>query len=231
MEKESSQQCTTKKEFKREFCTKAFNTKQKCKKHVIRIHDTHQKKHKCDACDRSFLEKHHLTRHKAIVHEKIRIKCDQCEKLFSTNSLRQKHMLRIHQNVKDVCNFCYNKIHLGHLPRHIKKYHSEGANYQCEQCKIVFRTEALLQLHKDKHHSEHSCTRCGKRINNPGYLKKHMQICQKSNDSKQNDLKTAVHKCQLCPRAFSNGCNLNRHRKNYHPTGESYQCKTCEKKF
>ena len=61
---------------------------------VLHIKGMHRKikDKKCDMCDKSFILRGHLKRHKEIVHIGIRYNCDFCNKAFTSKEHMRRHM-------------------------------------------------------------------------------------------------------------------------------------------
>ena len=84
------------------------------------VRDVHERKHKCNACDKSFGQTYLLEKHKKIVHLGLRpFICDMCHEAYPTNS-----ELRSHQ----------------------RKAHNKEKPFQCSKCSKTFTTTSLLGL-------------------------------------------------------------------------------------
>ena len=90
-----------------------------CEKNVINL-EKHKftcravkrnvKPHKCDNCEKSFKHRHHLTRHKKIVHGHKKVvhdkiqdhKCNLCGKEFRSTDSIKRHISEVHDKVKKI---------------------------------------------------------------------------------------------------------------------------------
>ena len=48
--------------------------------HILRMHSSRKSNHKCDICDKSYISKDGLRKHKRVVHDGIKKKCTLCMK-------------------------------------------------------------------------------------------------------------------------------------------------------
>ena len=154
----------------------------------------------CDKCDKVYTNQGILTRHKRIIHEKIRENCNQCGKDFNDGSALRSHIERIHLHI----------------------------TYTCDVCEKPFGAKRELKYHKLKLHGNESyeCKQCNKHFSSKGNLKQHITIHVKDKmKSVKKVSKSSM--CEKCNKYFSCKGNLNKHMTNVH--GEKYNCKVCQK--
>lgn len=108
-------------------CGKRFACKRNLQYH-LGTHKT-EKPYKCKHCNKSFPQPENLFRHQKVIHAEARLHvCEKCDKSFSNSSNLKRHLLQ-HNNMK---------------------------SFQCNVCKISFRSEAVLTKHKQKFHSRYA---------------------------------------------------------------------------
>ena len=96
---------------------KDFFYKPDLKKHERRMHEEDTKKHECEHCSNLFTSISNLTKHIAVVHEKIeKFKCNRCEKKFAANENLKLHIETIHEMIK---NSTVNLVRKHYLPKAI----------------------------------------------------------------------------------------------------------------
>ena len=177
------------------FCYKVYENRNSRRRHETNVHLKTSKKHKCDACDRSYLNKDDLNFHKSSSHDHLfNISCEICCAKFSSNRHLLQHKNRHHNDSKindfqcETCNqtFSYEKS----LLRHFKEVHYktklnldyaklEHLIFICTECDETFKRKSNMIRHKETVHSN-------KKIN---------------------------HKCSICQKEFSRKDNMNRHIK------------------
>ena len=82
------------------------------------------KKFPCEYCNKSFMLKHHLTRHVKSIHLGERFQCRLCRKCFADKSYLTKHVRSVHFGVTYKCDHCSKFFPLKcSLASHIKSFH------------------------------------------------------------------------------------------------------------
>lgn len=116
------------------------------------------KKFHCDHCQKTFFKKNQLIRHLKIVSGDISFVCDICGKK-SASSMDRKLHYRKHTNEKSYqCSFP-NCLKIFKTPA-ARSSHLEihsNIEYECTDCKAIFKQRALLQRHLKK-----ACSNRGK---------------------------------------------------------------------
>lgn len=168
-------------------CGKRFGTAATLKLHELT--HTNERPHACDLCDKTFSLVNNLNVHKKNVHYGVRShRCDECGKRFAckrnlqyhlgthktdkpytcnkcNKSFPQKENLLRHQKVihsetrLHVCEVCDRSFsNSSNLKRHTLQ-HNRKKSFQCNICKIAFRSELILTKHRQKFHSRHASKR------------------------------------------------------------------------
>lgn len=178
--------------FKCQFCPKAYHTKSILDFHVQHIHpaDGQQTVWKCD-CGKTFSNKKFLQLHKYKTHNRDAIKriCEHCGKVFGDGTKLKEH-IRIHHTEGGRGNYmCYECGKLydtqTKLTVHINRCHM-GRSIVCDEigCNRIFSAKAGLRRHKRTFHLQiknHHCNYedCGKKFFTTQVLKRHINIVHK----------------------------------------------------
>lgn len=91
---------------------------------VQELERVEKRKHFCDLCDKVFLRKTHLNRHK-LTHT-YHVQCPICKRQFRRNDVLKRHMKNVHGLIKQAfpCNHCSNVYHTYHeLFTHVVENH------------------------------------------------------------------------------------------------------------
>ncbi|KAK3592431.1 hypothetical protein CHS0354_017229 [Potamilus streckersoni] len=167
-----------------------------------KIH-TVREPHKCDICNKVFLDKKCLAKHKTShlgikvaceicnkkihptsygIHMKIHsgekpYKCDMCGKSFLGHSGVKRHIMFIHLDEKlckcRTCKKVFNDPN--HLQRHTDSKHATEKLHKCEQCAKMFSSALLLRNHVAMHEKPYQCGLCGKHFQKVSLIKMHVQ--------------------------------------------------------
>ena len=175
-------------------CMKKFKSKYRLDDHM-NIH-SHENKHQCESCNKSFTTNYTLQRHIAEIHcEKISFDCDSCESIFTSEDNLKRHMEYTHSTEKsehgcDICDDIFKRK--DNLLRHKREVHAfsdgivviKGVNdtessFKCPLCETYFARKSNLKRHTDKVHSQEDnsyiCDICQKTYGRKDNLKKHMK--------------------------------------------------------
>ena len=162
------------KAYKCDICDKAFVRKDELKSHL----STHAEVpfHVCENCGMCLPSRASLYNHKVIVHNLKKIECDICEKTFVTKQNMMRHRKSHGENATEKCPSCDKyftrlKDHLSkckkdrsrkfkcncgkkflenkYLQEHIKYKHG-NERYQCPKCSHVFAHRKSFIIHKKK---------------------------------------------------------------------------------
>ena len=120
--------------------------------------DSSEKKHFCEQCNKGFIYRHSLNRHKLSHNEKIKHVCDICGVEYLSIQNFKEHMLFKH-NSKDasdlVCEICgFSTISRLKLTVHIHAKHATGKHKQCSYCDFKTPWIQKLQIHIDVKHPD-----------------------------------------------------------------------------
>lgn len=109
------------------------------------------KKFHCDHCQKTFFKKNQLIRHLKIVSGDISFICDICGKKCASSMDRKLHY-RKHTNEKSYqCSFPHcMKIFKTPAARSSHLEIHSNIEYECTDCKAIFKQRALLQRHLKK---------------------------------------------------------------------------------
>ncbi|KAG5672395.1 hypothetical protein PVAND_002526 [Polypedilum vanderplanki] len=110
-----------------------------------------EKKYSCDHCSKTFFKKTQLIRHLKVVSGAIAFTCDICSKTCAS-SMDLKLHYRSHTNIKTYnCTFpnC-QKIFKTPAARSSHMEIHSNIEYECTDCKTIFKQRALLQRHLKK---------------------------------------------------------------------------------
>ncbi|XP_059220625.1 zinc finger protein 492-like [Stomoxys calcitrans] len=227
--------------FKCTYCDKSFSTR-RCLQIHIQLHE--DRKHACDKCDKKYIKRYLLEKHKLTHMPKPEKKfsCNECGKLYVSQHALNYHEKAVHQNVYvrvcEVCGqtlpdaFSYKQHMLRHNPKPVK----------CEDCGLLVTSQITLKYHRDLKHPvggsrEYSCPICQRISPNMRAHKAHIKetheakqkfectLCNKK-FKRRDKLKChmAVHtgnlsySCSWCPKQFITSSNMTHHRKKVHPT-------------
>ena len=199
-------------------------------KHKEIVH-SEKKDFACDFCDKNFVLKLYLDRHKASMHQEEdltkNLQCSKCDKKFKQKSNLKSHE-KIHNKPKELaeCSICLKKFNsLKRLALHEVKH--DGI-FDCEQCGKICSSEYTLKRHKNAHlrklkRKSVQCDICSKiYIDKYHYRSHYKQMHERANDVK----------CNICMKTYSNAKYLLEHVDRMHTNFESkFKCDACEKFF
>ena len=181
--------CKTKKPWKCPQCSQEIQQVQNIKRHIRRCNEIKTRKQtlttptptfKCDSCDKIYLFKYNLVRHKQKKHYSVQPRALVCNAItcpFTTSNL---HQLKRHQTVnhsskqKLHCNNCDLKfLSASGLKKHVLTMH----RVECDSCFDSFANEKQLEMHKLRVHVKdifsNRCDRCPDSFANVKQLEMH----------------------------------------------------------
>lgn len=128
-----------------EHCDLSFATAGKLARHLTA--HAGNRPYPCRWCNRSFMLSHHLTRH-VRSHEggKGAYRCSECTDVFYSQDELIYHSAK-HATESKSCPLCREQFDsLEDVTEHIKD-HSEGVQYACDYCDLLFTSEERLEDH------------------------------------------------------------------------------------
>lgn len=204
-------------------------------------------KFECSKCDKKFPLYHMLQRHFVIRHVHIYY-CDYCQRSFSDKHHLTRHIFG-HMGLKPFkCNICSQKFtRKCKLQVHLQR-HSNKKDYDCKICNKQFMFKNLLKKHMNINCSEENikknpllCDICKKRYKDKKHIEKHMinmhvkkfpcNVCDKVFGQKfKLNLHLATHGkkyfCSICKKPFVSKHLFLRHKASHF----DYSCE-CGQKF
>lgn len=141
--------------YKCEHCDQGFSTQGKLARHLTA--HAGERPYPCRICDKSYLLSHHLSRHmrshKEHGNSHITHKCAECDLSFAKRDELNAH-LSVHATETMQCPLCKITFDdVNDISEHIKQ-HTEGEQFACEFCNLIFQTETELHEHCDTQHLE-----------------------------------------------------------------------------
>lgn len=139
--------------FQCDHCEQSFSTQSKLARHLTA--HAGSRPYPCRVCPKSYLLSHHLTRHMRS-HKELDIapnyKCAECNELFETRDDLIYHSA-VHATENLTCPLCKDEFDdIDEVTEHIKS-HTEGDQFACEFCELIFISEDKLRAHCDEVHA------------------------------------------------------------------------------
>ncbi|CAH0403856.1 unnamed protein product [Chilo suppressalis] len=192
-------------------CGTGFVTQQRLNMHVKNKHI--EGSYTCEICKKVFTTLPKRNNHVATVHNMAkRFKCTKCSERFTEYIKRHRHMVQQHGVTPSLynctlCDKCFDRRH--NLSNHMRRYHLEERNYQCNLCSYKGFNNNALKLHMVRHDGDKifECDVCKKSFVRKKTLEEHMR-------THNNDRRFA---CGVCGQTFIQKCSLQGHLKKYHP--------------
>ncbi|XP_005189348.2 transcription factor grauzone isoform X1 [Musca domestica] len=205
-----------------------------------------EKKFACDECDRKFVLKYMLDKHKLthLPESEKKFPCNDCGKFYANEYMLNQHQKAVHLNVyAKVCEICGETLpDSQYFKRHMEKHDGivQVKTATCDICGLILTNHQTLKLHKEEKHPpekrEYNCHICSKVSPNLRALKKHIHethemgyrfkctICEKEFKRSDNfkshmamHTGKPLHRCPWCPKEFNSNGNMHQHRKKAHP--------------
>ncbi|XP_062707367.1 zinc finger protein pita [Aedes albopictus] len=133
-----------------EHCDLSFASASKLARHLTA--HAGARPYPCRMCLRSFMLSHHLTRHvRSHQGGKGAYKCNECAAMFDNQDDLIYHSAE-HATQSLTCPLCRERFEtLEQVTEHIKE-HSEGIQFACDYCDLLFTTEQKLDDHCQQEH-------------------------------------------------------------------------------
>ncbi|XP_064085707.1 gastrula zinc finger protein XlCGF26.1-like isoform X1 [Macrobrachium nipponense] len=244
---------TGEKDYACNVCGKKFRHKNTLKCH-LRVH-TGEKNYECHICKKKFTYKSglrdHLSLHSASTGQKF--PCEVCQKLFITKRYLVRHKRRNACSAEDRVSNCRKKVdwketfakcvmpmpsgRKGYIclicgkqylqrscMRNHIRFHTRENVYKCEYCGKEFQEKKYLRIHITIHTGDrqHLCTVCGKRYSQNSHLRAHMR----------NHTGEKKFHCGECGESFGLKAELRRHMlKHTGDDGDICLCEICGKQY
>lgn len=156
-------------------CNKHFSLEESLIKHTTKHTNA---KFQCTECDKSYMYKGDLTRHKKIIHlNKKNYKCTECPKSFAEKGTLDAHIRRHTGEKPFQCTICDKSfIQKNHLITHIRN-HTGKKLFQCTECDKSFIQKSHLNDHMKKHTNEKpfQCIKCKTYLSTQFNLNRHIK--------------------------------------------------------
>lgn len=191
-----------------------------------------------------------LRAHESIHTDDRPFKCDFCPETFKLEIL-----LKLHSSSHSVkktykckrCDFASQDVSI--FATHRRKHLELDKKFVCTVCTRRFKTEKLLDEHKNKHPEVLLCEECGFSTSQQGALMNHKkkheggghkcEICGNIFLLKSDLLSHAMkhtsyrpYKCKLCPATYKAKSGLSYHKESYHRQGNTdVICESCGKTY
>lgn len=201
-------------------CSRKYSTNWNRLRHE-QSHISLQRPFKCDICEKTYIWKQDLNRHK-LNHLHRKYKCKICHKVLSRRDNLRNHMQSVHQQ---------------ELPLFRSNCLSRAA--KCDTCSKTFRSKQSLVQHRCvlPSNDELNCEICQRKFPNRSNLKRHVQDFHQEtekvsvgNKSKENETganKSNSEKMEVNSARKSN--RLLRHHDNHTELMMTFKCDICEK--
>ncbi|XP_061400992.1 transcription factor grauzone-like [Musca vetustissima] len=221
--------------FKCKECGKVL-TQRRCLWAHMKLHE--EKKFCCDVCDKKFVQKSKLERHKLthLPQQEKKYPCSECGKFFGNEYVLTQHHRVVHLNIyAKVCEVCGQTMpDSNSFKRHMEKHDNISepktatptATVKCDDCGLILAGPLNLKRHRDLQHPpggkrDYTCHICSKVSPNMRALKKHIRCTHEMGYD---------FKCTMCEKAFKRSDNLKAHMSTHTGT-PLYSCPWCPKTF
>ena len=136
-------------------CPKTFTREEYMMFHLATYHGGKKFKYQCSACEKTFEQECHLTRHHFDVHkEKLRFPCPVCPQLFSRQENLDYHVEKGRHTVYITCEYCGKDIEFksdAEIWRHYIK-DPDSRTRSKNTCVNVLKDRGLKPPYKKKEH-------------------------------------------------------------------------------
>ena len=178
------------------YCWKVLRDSYEMKKHERSLHEGADSKHKCEKCEKSFMNSNALKYHAEKHNEPPKFNCKTCGKQYLSIKGLTAHEEIVHGSISPpefTCDEC-DKLFTtrSHLNRHVKSAHSDvkvnieivdsvdkALDVKCQQCDKQFRRKDVLKRHVKTVHSDlmqFSCPVCSQNFSRKDVLTRHVKL-------------------------------------------------------
>ena len=157
-------------------CDSTFKSKDNLNRHIVKHDGT--KDFKCIYCPREFYFQRDLNVHLKQSHfESKKVVCGVCDADFTTNSALKKHFIAKHMGM--------------------------ARKFDCDKCKLIFKTKGALNIHQRTHTKEKpfKCEICSSAFSQKVILQRHMKNIHNEN----------IYECEWCKETFEKQLHLREH--------------------
>lgn len=184
------------------FCFLVLGDIDRRKNHENRIHLNKESKHKCETCDKSYMNKNALAYHMENHNKEfVKFSCEDCGKQYKSQQGLAMHTEIVHEKKdkpKLPCSYCDAIFSTkSNFNRHMRTVHEEDATkinvdflppmkelpkFQCLDCNAMFKRKDHLKRHIKCTHDniqEFSCSLCSKKFQRKDILSRHMKWMHK----------------------------------------------------
>ncbi|GBP33052.1 Zinc finger protein 57 [Eumeta japonica] len=160
-----------------EYCGKRFKHKYSKKFHIDTIHENNPPV-ECPRCDEKFMTYNQKNKHLVEFHGESwpKFPCKLCDRVYRRPKALAEHIRRYHFQVKNhECELCGKKFYVPCKLREHLAIHNGERNYQCEHCDKAYTSVKALQAHMKIHFSDRlMCEECGHTFTQIASLRNHM---------------------------------------------------------
>eukprot|EP01083_Nonionella_stella_P280166 952970_1 len=184
--------------------------------------------YKCNLCQKEFVLKHNLKKHRKTVHAKEMLWCDVCGKQFTSQSRLNTHVQSVHENLRPFQCEISTKKFKGKSSRteHVKRVDGNQKPDQFEICDKQFGSKYNMKEHVRAVHENlrpFQCEICQKRFQENSHLKEHIQCVHEN---------LRPFQCERCEKMFKIKSHLKEHIQCVHENLRPFQCEIiCTKTF
>lgn len=161
---------------------------------------------RCKICGEMKIQRMLLVKHMQTEHYKKAFQCEMCLGVFNSRRVLSQHFDHVHRHPATqmyMCSVCNKEYESRRGLELHAVVHTGNYKFNCELCDKGFVTKQTYQAHMNTHQGIIvNCHKCGKTFAHQNYLKQHIALC-----SKEEETDT----CPICGRRFKYKDSLNEH--------------------